>query len=183
MKTKIQKWATTVLPPLAVLTLAGCWTPPNASVQPAGEPRLIQSGLQVESVKEPAIVQAVDAGARTLTLKLFDNTMATYKVSAAVDTFGSIQVNDKVAATVRGELDVYRLANGKLPGGATAESLGVDARVLLVDPSYRLLTLQYPNGQSEIFKPGLDARLLEMAPGDSVVVRPGEVTKIRIEKP
>ena len=183
MNAKILKVAATILPSLAALILAGCWTPPNANVQPVGEPRLIQSGLQVESVKAPAMVQAVNAGGRALTLKLPDNTTAVYQVATSVDNLGSIQVNDTIAATVTETLDVYLLANGRLSDGATAQSLGVNAKVLQVDPSYRLLTLQYPGGQSEKFKMGLEAKLLEMAPGDSVVVRPGQVTKIRMEKP
>jgi hypothetical protein len=183
MNKKILNLTATVLPPALMLLLTGCWTPPNANVQPAGEPRLIQSGLQVESVKERATVQAVDAGARTITLKLSDDTTSTYKVGEPVKNFGSVQVGDKVTATVTDELAIYLLDNGRLPGGATAETLGVNARVLQVDPSYRLLTLQYPSGRSETVKPGLETKLLEMAPGDSVAVRPVAVTKIKIEKP
>ncbi len=44
-------------------------------------------------------------------------------------------------------------------------------------------TAQYPNGQSVIYKPGLDTKMQQMSPGDCVVVRPEEVTKIKIEKP
>lgn len=183
MNKKILNLTGTVLPPALMLILTGCWTPPNANVQPPGQPRLIQSGLPVESVKERATVQAVDAGARTLTLELSDKSVATYKVGEPVKNFGSIQAGDKVTATVTEELAIYLLDNGRLPDGATAEALGVNARVLLVDPSYRLLTLQYPSGRSETIKPGLDAKMLEMAPGDSVVVRPLEVTKIQVEKP
>jgi starvation-inducible outer membrane lipoprotein len=46
---------------ITALILTGCWTPPNANVQPKGEPRLIQSGVSVEFVQEQATVQAVDA--------------------------------------------------------------------------------------------------------------------------
>jgi len=183
MKTKILKRTAATLSSLSVLALASCWSPPNANVQPEGEPGLIQKGVKVDSVKDPAIVQAVDASARTLTLKLPDKTVATYKVGAQVENFGAVQVGNQVAATVAEELDIYLLANGRLPDGTTAESLGVNAKVLKVDPSYRILTLQYPNGESEQFKPGLETRMLAMAPGDSVVVRPLEVTKINIEKP
>ena len=177
----------TVLTSAIVLTLTGCWTPPNPNAQPAGEPRLIQSGLKVESEKEPATVQAVDASARTLTLQWADNTAATYKVGAQAENFGSVQANDKVKVTVAEELDIYLLANGRLPEGATAGSLGVNAKLTFNDPnadaSYRLLTLVYPNGRKETLKVGLDAKISEMADGDSVVVRPVEVTKIKIEKP
>ena len=80
------------------------------------------------------------------------------------------------------ELAIYLLADGKLPDGSTAESLGVNARVQLVDPSYRQLNLQYPNGQIDIVKPPIGTLMQQMAPGDSVVVRPGELTAIKVEK-
>ncbi|MGO8859116.1 MAG: hypothetical protein ACLQO1_25970 [Steroidobacteraceae bacterium] len=171
----------TFLFPIMALSLAGCWTLPNANVQPGGEPRLIQSGITVVAVKDHAAVEAVDAGARTITLKLSDTTIATYKVGAAADNFARIQADDQVKATVTEELAVYLPANDRLPGGATAETMGVSARVLKVDPSYRLLTLQYPDGRTETFKSGLEAKLVEMAPGDTVVVQPREAAVIRIQ--
>lgn len=171
------------LMPVAALTLAGCWTPPNADVQPKGPPGLIQDGIIVESVKDPATVVAVDDGTRTITLKLSDHTTLTCKVGAKVQIPGHIQVGDQVSATVSEELAIYTLDHGRLPDGTTAETLGVNAKVLMVDPSYRILTLQYPDGQSEKVKPGLGTRMEQMSPGDSVVVRPKEVIAVKIEKP
>lgn len=164
------------------LALAGCWTPPNANVQPAGEPRLIQSGVTVVVVQDPAPVTAVDASQRIITLKRTGGLTMAYAVGPKVKNFDQIKAGDRVKATVEDELAVYLLAKGRLPDGTTAEALGVNAKVLWVDPSYRLLTLQYPNGQSEKFKVELGARLEEMAPGDDVVVKPKEVTAIHIEK-
>jgi hypothetical protein len=180
---KILKLASAALLPAALLLLAGCWTPPNANVQPKGQPGLIQDRIAVESIKEPATVQSVDAAARTLTLKFSNHTRATYKVGAQVKNFAQVQTGSQVEVAVNEELAVYLLVNGRLPDGTTAETLGVNARVLLADPGYRLLTLQYPDGQNEVFKPGPGTRLEQMAPGDSVVVRPGEVTSIHIGKP
>jgi hypothetical protein len=183
MKTRTLKSMALTLLPVAALTLAGCWTPPNANVQPIGKPGLIQDGIVVESVKDPAAVEAIDTGARTLTLKLSDDTTRTYQVGSQVKDFDQVKVGDHVEATVTDVIAVYILENGRLPDGTTAETLGVNAKVLQVDPSYRILTLQYPNGQSDKFKPGLETRMLEMAPGDSVVLKPQAVTKIKIEKP
>src|SRR5208282_407780 len=137
---------------------------------------LIQHGIAVQSVKDPATVQAIDAGARTITLKFSDNTVLTCKAGTPVENFDQIKAGDQVQATVTEELAIYGLEDGKLPGGTTAETLGVNAKVLKVDPSYRILTLQYPNGQSEAFKPGLGTKMEQMSPGDSVVMRPVEVT-------
>jgi hypothetical protein len=183
MKNKFPKFAAivTILPAIA-LALTGCWTPPNANVQPNGEPRLIQSGISVESVKDPATVQALDSAQGTITLALPSGGTATYKVGPKVKHFDQVQAGDQVEATVTEELAVYLLADGKLPDGSTAESLGVNARVQQVDPSYRLLTLQYPNGQTDTVKPPIGTLMQQMAPGDSVVVRPGELKAISIEK-
>ena len=177
------KFATrATLLPVIVLALAGCWTPPNANVQPKGSPGLIQSGFTVEVVQDPAPVASIDASQRTITLKRTDGLTKTYAVGPKVKNLDQIKAGDQVKATVEDELAIYILQNGRLPDGTTAETLGVNARILQVDPSYRILTLQYPNGQAEKFKAGLDAKLQEMAPGDDVVAKPKEVIKIRIEK-
>ena len=94
-----------------------------------------------------------------------------------------IRAGDKVQATVAQELTTYVLKNGQVPGtGGKPETLEADAKVLSVDPSYRLLTLQYPNGQAQTFKVGLDVKLLEMEPGDIVVIRTMELIALRIAK-
>jgi translation initiation factor IF-1 len=179
MKTSIiiKRAIIVALPAIASLTLTGCWTPPNANVQPKGEPRLIQSGIQAESAKIHATVQAVDASQRSISLKLADDSVTTCKVSPQVKNFDKIQVGDKVKVTLAEELAVYVLKDGRLAD----ETIAFNARVQSVDPSYRLLTLQYPDGKTAVFKVGLDAKILEMAPGDAVVVRVTEATAIRIK--
>jgi hypothetical protein len=95
-----------------------------------------------------------------------------------------IRAGDKVQATVAQELTIYVLKNGQVPGtGGEPETLEAGAKVLSVDPSYRLLTLQYPNGQAQTFKVGLDVKLREMEPGDIVVIRTMELIALRVEKP
>ena len=172
--------AVAVLIPTA-LCLPGCWTAPRADVQPKGEPRLIQSGIPVRSVKDPAIVDSVDSGTRTIVVRTPGaQQTSTYKVSPGVSDFEKIRFGDKVEATVAEELSVYVLRDGQLAGpGGQPETITADARVLSVDPSYRLLTLQYPNGESETFKVGLETKLREMESGDSVVIRPVEAVSLR----
>ena len=46
-----------------------------------------------------------------------------------------------------------------------------DSRVLLIDPSYRLLIVQYPSGRTDTFKVSLSTRLKDMEPGDSVAIK------------
>jgi hypothetical protein len=169
----------------ATLALTGCWTAPIASVQPKGEPRLIQGGIAVESTKDPAIVQSVDAGTRTIVVQNpADATRATYKAGPKVSNFDRIKAGDKIEATLTQELTVYVLRKGQLPvAGGPPKAIKSDARVLMIDPSYRLLTLQYPNGRNETFKVGLDVRLLEMEAGDDVVIRTIEAVALEVDKP
>ena len=55
-----------------------------------------------------------------------------------------------------------------IPGGSRA------ARVLVVDPSYRVLTVQYPNGGTQTFKVPLGTRISDIQAGDSVTIRAAE---------
>jgi len=168
----------------AALALSGCWTAPVANVQPQGEPRLIQGGIAVASVKNPAVVQSVDADTRTLVVRTAgDSATSTYRVSPKVTNFGRIKVGNTVQITVAEELTIYVLRDGKLPGvNRTPETIAANAKVLLVDPTYRLLRLQYPNGKSETFKVDLGVKLKEMEAGDDVVIRSLEVLAVRVHK-
>ena len=172
--------ATTVLLLTAALSATGCWTAPNANVQPPGNPRLIQDGIAVQSVKEHLLVRSVDPARGTLVVESPDAATSTYKVSPKLSNLGGIKAGEQVRATVAEELTVYVLRDGKLSGtNGQTTTIATDARVLSVDPSYRLLTLQFSGGHSETFKVGLDVKLLQMAPGDEVVVRPVEVVAVR----
>ena len=127
MKNKLINALPLILVSAASLALPGCWTAPNANVQPGGEARLIQSGITVESVKDPATVQALDPAQGTITLALPSGATATYKTGPKVKHFDQVQAGQTVKATVTEELAVYLLADGKLPDGTTAEALGVNA--------------------------------------------------------
>ncbi len=175
----------TLLPVIA-LTLTGCWTPPNANVQPKGQPGLIQGDIPVQVVHDGVTVAAIDAVHRTLTLKRDDGTMKTFTVVPAVENFYQVKVGDQIRADVKAELFVYILENGRLtnPDGSTRpKTINFNAKVLQVDPSYRILTLQFSNGQTLAIKTALDVQLEKMAPGDDVVMRANEITGITIKKP
>jgi hypothetical protein len=181
MKVILHRAGISALSVAAALALPGCWTPPVADVQPKGEPRLIQGGIAVESVKEAATVHAVDPAARTIALSPYRGATYTYKAGARVENLGQIKAGDTVRATVTEELTVYVLRDGQLPGaGGTPEVIKSDARVLWVEPSYRLLTLRYPDGRDETLKVARGVRLREMEAGDDVVVRPLEVQSLKV---
>jgi hypothetical protein len=54
------------------------------------------------------------------------------------------------------------------------------ARILALDPSYRVLTLQNPDGQTEDFKVGLEVRLGEMQAGDQVLIQAPEIVSLDV---
>jgi hypothetical protein len=150
------------------LVVAGCWSAPVANVQPHGEARLIQSAIPVKSVKDTAVVSSVDRSAGTIVLRTPGKAeTSTYRLGPKVSGLEDIKVGDVVQATVAEDLTVYLLRDGQLPDG----TVSVDARVLAVDPSYRLLRVQYPDGQNETFKVPLGTKLEQMESGDSVVIR------------
>jgi Cu/Ag efflux protein CusF len=165
----------------ATLGFAGCWAPPVANLQPNGEPRLVQGGINVQSVKSPGIVQSVDVDARTIVVRPSGTAEgSTYRVGPKVSKFDRIKAGDKVDITVAEEIAVYVLRDGQLTGPAGAsETIVASARVLSVDPSYLLLKVQYPDGQKETFKVARDVRLSEMRAGDSIVIRTGEAVALR----
>jgi hypothetical protein len=187
MKNRNYKFATiiTLLPAIA-LALTGCWTPPNANVQPAGKPGLIQGGIPVEIVQDPVTVEVIDASKRTITLKRDDGSTKTFTVGETVKNLDQVKVGDTIKAAVKAELSVYILHNGRLPnadGTTRPKTINFNAKVLQVDPSYRILTLQFSNGHTMNIKAGLDVMLEQMAPGDDVVMRSNEITAITIKKP
>jgi hypothetical protein len=186
MRARIPNRAVALVPLIATaIALSGCWTAPIASVQPKGETRLIQGSVAVESVKQPAIVRSVDAGTRTIVVQNPASLTSTaYRAGPKISNFDRIRPGDRVRATVAEELTILVSKNGRLPDEvANARSIDADARVLTVDPSYRLLTLKYPDGHTETFKVGLHVRLSQMEPGDDVLVRAVEAVALQVQAP
>ena len=163
--------------------LTGCWTPPNANVQPPGEPRLIQGGVSAVDNNVLVTVHGVDASQRVLTLKLLDGTEITCAVNPRVKNLDRMESGDNVKLQLTVELALYVLKDGRLAiTGGKVEAIGFNAKVQSVDPSYRLLVLHYPNGMTKVLKTGLNAKLLEMQAGDTVILQTAEAKSIRIEE-
>ena len=182
MKTKY--FALTALLPAITLVLMGCSTLPNANVQPVGKPGLVQGGIPVEIIQESVTVVAIDAGRRLITLRHNDGSRKTFNVNESIKNFDQVKVGDTISATVKAELSVYILENGRLPGanGTTRpKSINFNAKILIVDVKHRLLTLQFSNGHTMTIKADPDVLLEKMAPGDDVVMRSNEVTAITIK--
>ncbi len=157
------------------LFLSGCWTPPSASVHPTAEPGIIQRGIAVERVLDAATVASVDPVARTVGLSESGAPLGVYAIGRGVRNWGDIRIGDRVHAEIEDVLTVYVAAAG-------APSRSPDARVLVIDPSYRLLTLQYPKGERETLKIGLHTPMSGIEPGDSVTIRRAEVVELRVRR-
>lgn len=158
-----------VLASVAVF-LSGCWVAPSTSVRPQRGPGLVEEGITVHLVADSARVESVDLAARTVTLNVRGVSLPACRIGPGVRNWGDIRAGDRVRATLREVLTVY-----------VARSGSPDARVLIVDPSYRVLTVQYPNGENEALKVGVTSRMEGIEAGDSVAIRPVEVIKLRMQ--
>jgi hypothetical protein len=165
-------------------SLFGCWTPPAASVRPAGRPRVIQRGIEVERVLDSARVESVNRLSRTVGLSAPGVPSAEYEVGQGVRNWREVRTGDRVRARIEEVLTLY-VAPANERGGADvrARRRSPDARVLLADPSYRLLEVQYPHDGTEILKVGLHTSMRGVEAGDLVVIRHAEVTELRVRHP
>jgi hypothetical protein len=133
---------------------------------------VVAEGIAVERTVERARIESVDRAAHILTLSVPGFRAASCKVRPGVLDWSGIEVGDRVRATMQDSLTVY-----------IAPALAIrspDARVRDVDPSYRLLTVQSPSGETQTFKVRLHARMDGIEPGDSVLIHPLELTEIRV---
>jgi hypothetical protein len=158
----------------AAVSLSGCWTAPSASIRPPGEPRVIAGGIEVEGLADYAKVESVNRDARILGLSVAGVPLF-YGIGPRVRHWRDVQTGDEVRATLEEVLTVY------VPSPWEKDS-SPDAHVLIVDPSYRLLKLQYANGGTATFKVALGARMNGIGAGDAVKIHPVEVIGLRLRR-
>jgi hypothetical protein len=178
----VNRVMTSLLPLVATLLLAGCWSAPSADVQPPGAPRLIQKGIVVRTVMRNAVIQSIDPDTRTIVLQVPGNTGGEiYRAGPNVSDLAHLTPGAKVSARVAEELTVYVSPDGRLPGDNGTTPAGTQAKVLSVDPSYRLLTLQQADGRTQTFKVGLEVELKQMQSGDAVMIQtPREIVSLSV---
>jgi hypothetical protein len=168
---------------LAALTIlmSGCWTAPNANLRPKGEPRVIEDSIEVETSMPPMRVESVDSVKRIVVASSRMAAAIEMNVAPGVRNLEDVHPGDQIRPKIREKLRVYvapRAESGD--SGTGGPSAG---RVLVVDPSYRLLTVQYPDGHTDTFKVGLKTRLKHMEPGDSVAVDAFEAVDLGVKHP
>lgn len=166
----------------AILVLAGCWSLPGShALNSNRQSRTVSPAVLVESVTCISIVKSVDFGARTITLlDAGDRLWVTYSVDSGVSNLGDFKRGDHVEATLAKRITLGR----GTPHDDREASLAPpnDARVLLLDRSYRLLTLRRANGVIETVKISLRTNLSEIEPGEAVTKEVVNVTALRLKK-
>jgi Cu/Ag efflux protein CusF len=178
----------------AVSTLVSAGDASTLVKQVAGE----AGGIVVVAVKATGEVSAIDAARRKITLKLDDGKVKTVKLGKGAKYFREIKIGDKVDATYVDEL-VVSLIKGDSPSdtaeGQTVsleppgtDSLRAEARILtaridVLDPGRRIITLITADGVVRSLKVGHNIRgLKEFRAGDAVVARIAEPVAIVVQK-
>lgn len=167
-------------------------TPPGGAGMPAA--------IAVGETRADFTVQSVDPATRMLTLKEADGSMFTCMAGKEVRNFDQIKVGDEVravmvdelAVSVRkagtqpaaGAMDMIALApKGAKPGMLMVKSDELTTKILGIDTSKRLLTIEGPAGHDKIIKAAPSVNLAELSKGDDVIVRWTQAMAIDVSAP
>jgi hypothetical protein len=172
------RWLSTV----SALCLSGCWAPPTANLRADAEPATFGEPLQVETFTRSTRVEAVGCDARTVTLSPHNAPLGTYAIGPNARNWRGLRIGDQIDARVKIELTVYIPPATRHNLDRNMTNHPPDARVLAVDPSYRLLTLQYADRTAGIFKVSMHTQLRGITPGSWVSIRPIEVLKLHARR-
>jgi len=166
---------------VATILLSGCWTAPNANLRPKGAPRVIEDSIEVETFMLPMRVESIDRVNRTVVVSSRGAAPIQMRIAPDVRHWDDLRPGDQIRPKLKERLTVY-VAPQLESGSKGVTGWSEDARVLLIDPSYRLLTVQYPNGGTDTFKVSLNTRLKDMEPGDSVAIELIEAVKLGVRR-
>src|ERR1700722_10337083 len=166
---------------VATILLTGCWTAPNANLRPKGEPRVVEDSIEVETFVPPMRVESIDRVNRTVVVSSRGAAPIQMRIASGVRNWDDVRPGDQIRPKLKEQLTVY-VAPQLESGSKGVKGSPDDSRVLLVDPSYRLLTVQYPNGRTDTFKVSLNTRLKDMEPGYSVAIELIEVVELSVRR-
>jgi hypothetical protein len=193
---KLIRPSLTLLAPIVILlTLAVACVGPDVQVYEGPDGTII-----VESMKVKATVEAVDARARTVTLKRRFHEAKTFKVDDDLANFDQIQVGDEVHAIVVEEFAVVLVRggapamveateaiaispDGSKPAIVMADTVGLTAEIIGIDSHSHQVTIELPDGSVKTVKVGKHIDLTTLALGDSVVIQITEAVAIQVTKP
>jgi len=152
-----------------MLCLCGCWAPPNAVLRKEVPPGALAT-LHADTDVSYARVEALDCAARTVKLRAL-GAAGTYAIGPRVRGWERLRPGDAVDGRIKVQLSAY------IPPPA-GDVHPPSARVQVVDLSFRLITLQYASGETDIFKVDLNDPLHAVMPGAWVDIRPLTVTSL-----
>ena len=159
----------------------------------SAQSRTVRSETRVET----AVVKAIDAATRTVTLKKPDDTYVSIVAGPEITRFGEIKVGDKVTArfhenvVVRvkrpGEPDVTGTektntpAETILPGGTKAVQRTITATIAAIDMNTPSVTFTGPNGWKYTSKVVDKSALAAVKVGDKVEIVWTEAVMVSVE--
>ena len=152
----------------AMMLLAGCSSTKQYFEQAKANPSLAGGAIRVTTRKFDATVASVNADHRAIALRTKAGTHE-YRVSNVVKNFSQVIPGTEVKAKVVDE-DALFFGNTPLPAAGPVVS-DFKTTIHELDRSYRLITLNYPNGERRDFKVPLGTQLEHVNPGDAAVVR------------
>jgi len=162
------------------------------------------ASAQIKTVRsemrtETAVVEAIDAATRTVTLKKPDGTFVGVAAGPDIKRFEEIKVGDKVNAryyenvVVRlkqpGEGEVDSRVTGttgagqELPGGTKARQLTITATIAAIDMTTPSVTFTGPNGWKYMSKVQDTEALAKVKVGDKVEIVWTEAVLVSLERP
>jgi hypothetical protein len=162
----------------AAMCLSGCWTPPVANLARDARPGTVATPLMVRAVVHSATVESVGCNNRTITLRAPDAPPEAYVIGPRVKDWQGLSRGDELDANVKLELTIYIPPEQERHPEGQEVPRRPDARVLVFDPSYRMLTLQYANGSTDTFKISLRAHVRAIPRGSWVTIRPVEAVAL-----
>ena len=191
MKTRTLKCVVTTIIPATLLALTGCGTPPANPLATETSPAFAGGRVVVQTSCEKAEVTELVPARSAVALRSSGGATTQCKVAPQVANLSQIQVGEKVHATLSKAVAIFLVKNGPppaagagvtvsgpaeagQPGNVVLLTTDVQAKVYSVDRSYRLLRLQYPDGNKIEYKIPLPDTLLGVEKGDEAVVRSTE---------
>ena len=154
--------------------------------------------LTTEQRTETAVVEAIEAASRTVTLKKSDGTHVTIVAGPEITRFAEIKVGDKVNARYYenvvlrlkrpGEPDVDTGAKSTtpseqaLPGGTKAKQRTITATITAIDMKTPAVTFTGPNGYKYTTKVQDKAALANVKVGDKVDIVWTEALLVSLER-
>jgi Cu/Ag efflux protein CusF len=198
MKNKMMKLAGALLITAVPLMLTSCAS--TSSSQDESMSNVQGGAIAVDAVQGTDTIQSVDPATRTVVLMHSDGTTSSYVCGSDVRNFDQIKVGDQVTATVAESVAIVLVKGGMAPAAGTTsvmvraplgakpsgkmvDTIGFTAKVISVDDSTRMVTLQTPDGQNQTVKVGPNVDLSNVNPGDDVGVQITRAFAIAVTSP